>query len=190
MNAKRTLNVIRDFCGMEIKLESAKLADGTTVIEYDSLEPKSSISVINSEGMPIAMPVGDYVLEDGTTIVVVNEGEIDTVKPKEEKPMENPAATPEAKAPEMGAEQMPKKLIESSIREVLFSDEFMTHLKSALKDEAKPEPEKTELKKDDEKEDDKGPDPIVTNPEAGKVNLAMGKVDSNDKVSQFLQRVY
>lgn len=147
---------------MEVKLESAKLADGVTVVEYDSLEPKSSISVINSEGMPIPMPVGEYELEDGSIVVVVTEGEIDSIKPKEEKPMENPAATPEAKAPEMGAEQFPKKLIESSIREVLFSDEFITHLKSALKEEADPkEPEKTELSSVENP-----PAPIVPNPES------------------------
>lgn len=187
MNHKRIFNGVKLLLGMEVKLESAKLADGITVIEYDSLEPKSSISVINSEGQPIAMPPGDYTLEDGTIIVVVNEGEIDTIKPKEEKEMTDPAKEPEAKAPEMGADQMPKKLIESSIREVLFSDEFMTHLKSALKEEEKTE--KTELQKQPE-EEAKAPEPIVPNPEAAKVNLSMGKTSGKDKTSDFLERIY
>lgn len=189
MNHKRIFNGVKLLLGMEVKLESAKLADGTTVIEYDSLEPKSSISVINAEGQPVAMPVGEYQLEDGTIVVVVNEGEIDTIKPKEEKEMTDPAKEPEVKAPEMGAEQMPKKLIESSIREVLFSNEFMTHLKSALKDEEEKNPPVTELQKQPEN-DGKVPEPIVPNPEASKVNLSMGKTSGKDKTSDFLERIY
>ena len=42
------LNQVREILGMEVKLESAKLQDGVTVVEYEKLEPGMPVFVVSS----------------------------------------------------------------------------------------------------------------------------------------------
>ena len=62
----------------EVKLEQTKLENGT-VIEFDSLEEGKEVFIVSDEEK-IAMPVGEYILEDSKLLVVEEEGVIADVR--------------------------------------------------------------------------------------------------------------
>ncbi len=59
---------------MEVKLEEMKLQNGT-LIEADKFEKGSEV-FIKTDDEKVAMPVGEYILEDGKLLVVEEEGVI------------------------------------------------------------------------------------------------------------------
>lgn len=67
-----------------VELASAKLADGT-VVEAEVLEAGQNIFLIGSEGEKVAVPVGEYPMEDGRILVVMEEGVIAEIKEKAEE---------------------------------------------------------------------------------------------------------
>ena len=74
----------------EIKLESMKLDNGT-VIEAEAFEANQEVFIV-TEDEKIALPVGEYTLEDGRMLVVAEEGVIAEVRDaSEEAPAEAPA---------------------------------------------------------------------------------------------------
>jgi hypothetical protein len=90
-----------------VALASAKLADGTTV-EAELLEAGQNIFLIGSEGEKVAVPVGEYPMEDGRILVVTEEGVIAEIKEiveeeKEEVTIEVEAAAAEPTIPEVMA---------------------------------------------------------------------------------------
>jgi regulator of replication initiation timing len=125
------LSRISALLGMEkVELASMKLMDGVTVLEADAFEPGMEVFIVTEDEQRIALPVGEYELEDGRMLVVATEGVIAEIKekaPETEVEVEAPEA-PEAEAPMM-EEQMaeeapaaqPKKIIKSQVEEMLFS---------------------------------------------------------------------
>jgi hypothetical protein len=90
-----------------VALASAKLADGTTV-EAELLEAGQNIFLIGSEGEKIAVPVGEYPMEDGRILVVTEEGVIAEIKEmveeeEQEVTIEVEAAAAEPTIPEVMA---------------------------------------------------------------------------------------
>ena len=73
----------------EVQVEFAEgvLADGT-IVKFDKLEAGGMISVVTPDG-EIPAPVGEHELEDGTIIVVSEEGVISEVKIVAEEENEN-----------------------------------------------------------------------------------------------------
>jgi len=67
-----------------VALASAKLADGT-LVEAEVLEAGQNIFLIGSEGEKVAVPVGEYQMEDGRILVVTEEGVIAEIKEKAEE---------------------------------------------------------------------------------------------------------
>ena len=70
---------------VEVKLGMATLKDGETQIEYmgEVLEAGQDVFVVNGEDRA-PLPVGEYPLEDGTILVVAEDGKVGEVKPMEE----------------------------------------------------------------------------------------------------------
>lgn len=124
MKANEAINKIRTLLGMEVKLEQARLIDGTTVIEADTFEAGKEVFVVTEEGN-VPLPVGEYELEGGEYILVVTEeGLISEIKEKMEE-TEEEVTEEEAPAVEeemTSEERQPKKTIESIIKETLFSE--------------------------------------------------------------------
>jgi hypothetical protein len=125
------LSRISALLGMEkVELASMKLMDGVTVLEADAFEPGMEVFIVTEDEQRIALPVGEYELEDGRMLVVATEGVIAEIKEKEEEQapeveveVEAPEA-PEAEAPMMSEEApaaQPKKIIKSQVEEMLFS---------------------------------------------------------------------
>ena len=126
--ATKTINAIKVALGMEVQLAQMKLDDGVTVLEANEFVAGEAVSVLTEDEQMIALPVGEYVLEDGMVLVVAEEGIIAEIKEKvaeEEAPVEEEvAATDNAKA----TPALPKSIIESVSKETKFSAEEMTEV--------------------------------------------------------------
>jgi gas vesicle protein len=78
MEKTKMLNQIRTLLKIEVKLEEMKLENGT-IVTAESFEKDSEIFIVSDEEK-IAMPVGEYLLEDGRLLVVESEGLIADVR--------------------------------------------------------------------------------------------------------------
>ena len=89
---------------MEIKLEEQKLENGT-VLTAEAFEKDKEVFIV-SDDEKIALPVGEYTMEDGKKLIVEAEGviaDIKEVEAKEEEPKEEEVeAGEEDKKEEMG----------------------------------------------------------------------------------------
>jgi len=86
MKSQETLGKIMELLNLqdEIKLESMKLDNGT-VIEAEAFEANQEVFIVTEEDEKIALPVGEYTLEDGRILVVAEEGIIAEVREAEEE---------------------------------------------------------------------------------------------------------
>jgi hypothetical protein len=159
------INQIKTILGMEVKLAQMKLDNGT-VLEAEAFEAGMPVFIVNEEDR-IALPVGEYKLEDGMMLIVVEEGIIAEVKeaemPEAEVEVEEPEVEVEVEQ-EMSETATPKKVIESTIRESHFSKEEVDALKAEI------EALKTELASLKEVKEEEcvelSAQPLVHNPEA------------------------
>jgi len=78
MKSTEMINQIKTLLNIEVKLEEQKLENGTRV-ESESFEKGKEIFILTDDEK-VAMPVGEYILEDGRLIVVKEEGIIDDVR--------------------------------------------------------------------------------------------------------------
>ena len=126
---------------MEVKLETMKLSDGVTVLEAEMFEAGNEVFVVTEDEQKIALPIGEYEMEDSRILVVVEEGIISEIKEKEEEEKEMPEEAPieeEAKKEQEmeTAKASPKKVVESMIKESFFSEiEALKNENNALKAE-------------------------------------------------------
>ena len=145
----------------EVTLASMKLDDGVTVIEAEVFEAGQPVSIKTEDEQLIALPVGEYMLEDGMQLIVVEEGMIDSIGEKAEE--EEPVVEEEVAASEGAASTpaTPKKVIEAVTKESHFSVDMPDSVLLAIsevvkaeletfKAEFKAEQEKTELSKEEE----------------------------------------
>lgn len=126
------INQIKTLLGMEVKLEQMALDNGT-IIEAEVFEAGASVFIVNEEDR-IALPVGEYKLDNGMILTVAEEGIIAEIKEVE---AEAPEEAPEVEV-EQEMEQAPaapsvaKKVIESIVKESHFSQEEVDALKSEI----------------------------------------------------------
>ena len=85
MKSNKVIEQIKNVLNLneEVKLEQAKLDNGT-VIEADSFESGVEVFIV-TEDEKVALPIGEYSLEDGKLLVVVEEGVISEIKETEEE---------------------------------------------------------------------------------------------------------
>lgn len=99
------LNQVKTLLGVEVKLEQMKLENGT-VLEADKFEGGNEIFIV-TEDERVALPVGEYVLEDGQTLVIEEEGIIKEMKSENEEAKEEEVeAEIEVEAEEEEKEEM------------------------------------------------------------------------------------
>ena len=123
------INQIKTLLGMEVKLETIKLIDGITIFEADSFEAEKEVFIVTEDEQKIPVPIGEYELEDGRILVVVEEGIISELKEKadevEEEVVEEEAKSEEGykeDEEEMKATPSAKKTIESVVKETFFAE--------------------------------------------------------------------
>jgi len=168
--ASKTLEAIKLALGMELKLASMKLEDGVTVLEADSFEAGQAVNIKTEDEQLIALPEGEYVLEDGMILKVVEEGIIDSIGEKVE---EEPVVEEEVAASDAPSEKaVPKKIIEAVTKESHFSSDIPEVVLEAIAKvvDAKFEEFKAELSK--VKEIEEKVETIVHNPEKVEMSKA------------------
>ena len=120
MSKTKVINDIKTLLGLEVKLEQMKLDNGT-IIEAETFEPNQEVFIVTEEER-VALPVGEYILEDGKVLAVAEEGIIAEIKEKEaeeEKPQEEEAPVEEEMSDEAPS---PKKIVKSVSEEMFFSE--------------------------------------------------------------------
>jgi len=190
---KDALNTLKTFLGMEVKLEQMMLVDGVTTIEYDILEAGQSIMIVNEEDR-FPLPIGEYELQDGQILKVLEDGVIGEIGAKQEE-VEQPEQPEVEEEVEMEVEKpTAKKVVESTVKETHFSKEEkenlekeIEELKAKITELSKVEEEVEEVKVELSEEEVK---PISFNPEnKQQVEIVkLGKGKSN--ISNILESVY
>jgi hypothetical protein len=121
---KNVINQIKELLGMEVKLGTMKLSDGVTILEASMFEAGAEVFIV-AEDQKIALPVGEYELEDGRMLIVTQEGIISEIKDaqmaQDEAQMEQPEVEVEVEA-EAEAPKDIKKTVESIVKETFFSE--------------------------------------------------------------------
>jgi hypothetical protein len=134
MNATETLKRVKAILGLTVSLEQMKLDNGT-VIEAEKFEAGESVFIV-TEDEKVALPVGEYELEDGTKLVVEEEGVIaqygEEVEEVEEEETEEVEAEDE------------KELAYVSKEEFITALEEIVAMIEELKDDKKEMSEETE----------------------------------------------
>lgn len=140
MNAKNQLNKIKTLLGLEVKLEIMKLENGVE-LEASAFEAGAEVFIVNEEER-VALPAGEYALEDTRILVVIEEGIIAEIKdaeeeaPAEEMPAEEAAPEVEVEVEAEAQTATPKKVVESITKEMFFSEiEALRNEIAALKTE-------------------------------------------------------
>lgn len=88
----------------EVQLAQATLENGT-VIEADEFAEGKEVFIV-TEDERVALPVGDYKLEDGQVLIVEEEGIIASIGAEEEAPAEEASVEEEVEAAEEEKEEM------------------------------------------------------------------------------------
>ena len=115
MNTNDMISKIKDVLNLseEVKLEQQALENGT-VLEAEAFEAGNEVFIV-TEDEKVAVPVGEYELEDGKILVVAEEGLIAEIK-------------------EAGAEEAPEEEVEAT-EDVVLEEEEKEEMGYATKEE-------------------------------------------------------
>jgi hypothetical protein len=126
MNEKTILNKVRTLLGLEVKLETMRLTDGVSTLEADVFEAGQPVFILTEDEQRIALPIGEYELEDMRILVVIEEGVIGEIREAAAEEVEEEAEVETGKMPEEemaeAAAPTAKKIIESVTKESFFSE--------------------------------------------------------------------
>ena len=188
MKSNNVIEKIKDVLNLneEVKLEQQALDNGT-VLEADSFEADNEVFIV-TEDERVAVPVGEYQLEDGRILVVAEEGiisevkeageeEVEEVEAEEEEKKEMAYATKEELAEvkemieEIKAMLEPKEDLSSEDLGNLITEELSKHELSEVPQEVQ------------EELNEPAAEPIMANPEADSTNKPSFKFAQNRKPS-------
>jgi regulator of replication initiation timing len=125
-NAKDTLNRVLDVLGLgkadatiEVEMAQKKTMDGEVILDSENFAIGDPVFIVTEEGN-IPVPMGEYVLEDGSKIETDEKGVIVEVSVEGEEKAEEVVEEVEAKdmiekeeTGMMGKDSMPKKVVKS-----------------------------------------------------------------------------
>ena len=122
MKSQETLGKIMELLNLqdEVKLESMKLENGTT-IEAEAFEANQEVFIVTEEDEKIALPVGEYTLEDGRILVVAEEGIIAEVREggeEEEAPAQEEEVVEEVEQAEEEMSYATKEELSAAVEEM------------------------------------------------------------------------
>ena len=158
MKSTEILNKIKTYLGEEVKEESPKEAlelaqlklENGTVLEADAFESGNEVFIL-TEDEKVAVPKGEYQMEDGRMLVVEEEGVIAEIKAAQEEEVEQ-----EEEKEEM--QYVRKEEFETAVEEI-------KGMIKELKDEKEKKEEMAEQVKE-ELSETPAVEPIAHNPEA------------------------
>ncbi|MDA9970747.1 hypothetical protein N9E56_02830 [Flavobacteriaceae bacterium] len=189
MKSNKVIEQIKNVLNLneEVKLEQMKLDNGT-VIEADSFESGVEVFIV-TEDEKVALPIGEYSLEDGKLLVVTEEGVISEIKETEEEVEETEEEEIEVEAAEEEVEFATKEEL-AEVKSMIEEIKAMLEPKEDLSEEVgnllTEELSKHELSLEKELASPSAA-PIVSNPEAKKT-ISKFSVSKNRK-STTIDRV-
>lgn len=132
MKTTEMLKRIQTLLNTRVELEDRKLDNGTVISADEFAEGQPVFIVTEDERIP--MPIGEYVMEDGSMLVVEEEGVIAAIKSAEaeEEEVEEVVEEEAQVEEEMSEVKEPKKVVESNIVETHFSEEQKSELVEAI----------------------------------------------------------
>ena len=196
MKANEILNKIKNIVGEKVELSEEKIEmaeitlENGTVLVAESFEAGESI-FIKTDDEQIALPIGEYELEEGKILVVSEEGLIDSIKEAAEEAVEEEELSEES-------EEVKETELEEEEKEQL---EYVTkeEFKSAVEEikgmiEKMGNKDKEEMKEEvieDTKEELSAvaPEPVKHNPEA-EVDSKMNFKISENRIKTTKDRVF
>ena len=190
------LNEIKTLLNIEVKLMEMKLENGT-IVSAEAFEKGNEIFIVTDDEK-VAMPVGEYILEDGKLLVVEEEGmiadmrEVSDEAPAKEEETEDLEEEEEKKEMEEEADVADWKGMEKRIQNL---EDAIADLKKD-KVEAEEEVEMTEEVKEEiveeVKEELSAVKPIKHNPEAStpqKKQVQFAKGQFNTTLDRVLSKL-
>lgn len=195
MKANDILDKIKNIVGIELSdelnLTEAKLENGTILVAEEFNSGKSVF--IKTEDEEVALPVGEYTLEDGKLLIVKEEGLIDSIVDAVEEDMsneldvelenknQNPKNMEEEKkdAPEQKEEKMEKYVTKEEFTKAV--DEIKNAIEEVKNGKDAKDEEKKEEKMSEAKEELSAvaPSPIKHNPDAEVKQTINYKISGN-----------
>ena len=194
MKSQETLSKIMELLNLqdEVKLESMKLENGTT-IEAEAFEANQEVFIVTEEDERIALPVGEYTLEDGMILVVAEEGIIAEVKEAEEPEAEEaPAQEEETEEVEAAEEEeemayATKEELSAAVAEMKEMIEEIKSMMSPKEEEMAAEEVKEEV---DLSADEPAAKPIKHSPETNTADLQkFSKGARKDTLSRIFDKL-
>ena len=197
MNTNDMISKIKEVLNLseEVKLEQQALENGT-VLEAEAFESGNEVFIV-TEDEKVAVPVGEYQLEDGRILVVAEEGlisEIKTEEAEEEAPAEEVEASEDVELEEEKEEVYATKEELAEVKSMLEEIKSMLEPKEDLSAEELGnliteelcKHEKVELSEVPEEVQEElnqpAAEPIQANPEA-KQNLSKFNISQNRRLS-------
>ena len=186
------LNEIKTLLNIEVKLEEQKLENGT-VVDAEAFEKGKEIFIVTDDEK-IAMPVGEYILEDGRLVVVEEEGIIADVREvSDEVPAKEEETTEDLKEEKEEEKMMDEEnyVTKDTFRQM---EDKIQNLEDAIADlkADKVEAEKEEEKMEEVKEELSAVKPIKHNPEAKtaqKTQVQFGKGQFTTTLDRVLSKL-
>ena len=190
------LNEIKTLLNIEVKLMEMKLENGT-IVSAEAFEKGNEIFIVTDDEK-VAMPVGEYILEDGKLLVVEEEGmiadmrEVSDEAPAKEEETEDLEEEEEKKEMEEEADVADWKGMEKRIQNLENAIADLKKDKVEAEDEKEEEVEMTEEVKEEVKEELSAVKPIKHNPEAKapqKTKVQFGKGQFNTTLDRVLSKL-
>ena len=188
MKATDMLNQVKNLLGVElseseITLAQLKLENGT-VLEADSFEAGKEVFIL-TEDEKVALPVGEYELEDNRILVIEEEGLIKEIKAEEEEKEEEE----EVQAEYVSREEFKKEIdeIKAMIEDLgkgekeEMSSQVAEEVSLAVTEVLNSEAEEKEILKEELSQP--AADPIKHNPEEGEAEKANFKFAKSRQTS-------
>lgn len=93
MKSTDKLNKVRALLGLEVQLEERMLENGTR-FEADAFEAGREVFIVTDEDERIAVPAGEYLLDDGMMLIIEEDGIIAEMKESVEEEVEEVVEAP------------------------------------------------------------------------------------------------
>ena len=178
------LNEIKTLLNIEVKLEEQKLENGT-VVSAEAFEKDNEIFIVTDDEK-VAMPVGEYILEDGRLLVVEAEGVIADVR---EVSDEVPAKEEETEDLE---EEVKEEMSYATKEELAEVKTMVEEIKAMLEPKEEMSEEVKEEIVEEVKEELSSVKPIKHNPEAStpqKKQVQFAKGQFNTTLDRVLSKL-
>ena len=200
----KATNLLKRFETFLNRYEFAQMKlDNGTVLEADEFAPENTVFIVTDDER-VPLPIGEYTLEDGTMLVVPEEGVIGSIGQKVEEPKEpqmEEEIVKEEEVVEMNyASKQELEEAVAEVKEMIEEVKAMMDPKEEKKEEEMEEDSKEESKEelsDEVKEEEvelakelakPSAEPLKHNPEATKT-INLKKISGNRKGTSAMDRI-